>query len=403
MASAFRPQFDNARLGRQVARNRWRGFTVVGFFMSLVIAIGAAVGFILQGASGGGFGAAIAIILILGAVIYALSDGERWILQSSRALPADSGRYPKLFELRDDLAVRAVLPTPNLYIVEDPSPNAFATGLRRKNASIAVTTGLLAVMSDEELCGVLAHEMSHIRNHDVGLLYVVTTVIGLAALLADWAWLAMDREDDGDDEERFRVVVALGGLALWIFAVFVGPLLQLALSRSRESLADVAGVVLAGEPTGLLSALRKLEANDGRLIASNHATASLFIDNPLQHHRHWFSGLFDTHPRIEQRIAALQEIAGVPVTAYADQRRIDAAYAGAKSEAQSQPNKGSAWDTIVWGAGLVLTAVIGVTHFVAPTISNVLLGLCLLIAVVLVLVFLVWLGVKASVRRLVRH
>jgi heat shock protein HtpX len=165
-------------------------------------------------------------------------------------------------------------------------------------------------MNREELEGVISHEMSHIKNYDVRLILVVTTLIGFAALLASLVWrtafFARPRDGDGD---QLAIFIIAAGIALTVVAVIVGPLIQLALSRSREELADVSGANLTRNPMGLVHALEKLEQNDKPFARFNHATAAMCIDDPLQHHEGWWHHLFDTHPPIDQRIAILQRIA----------------------------------------------------------------------------------------------
>ena len=203
------------------------------------------------------------------------------------------------------------MPVPKVYTVDDPSPNAFATGRDPQHASVTVTTGLLQMMTREELEGVLAHEMSHVKNFDVRLLLVVTTMIGMAALISSVFWNSVGRM-------RIRgqgaVVVLAIGVLFTVIAVIVGPLMQLALSRQRESLADVSGVELTRNPQGLISALQKIAQNDKPPERFNHAVAAMMIDNPEEHHGSFFARLFDTHPPIAERIAALQRIASVQQT-----------------------------------------------------------------------------------------
>jgi heat shock protein HtpX len=168
------------------------------------------------------------------------------------------------------------------------------------------------MMNREELEGVLAHEMSHIKNLDVRLLLVVTTMIGLAALIASMYWSGAFRFRSRDD--RAVIVVFAIGIIFTVIAFLVGPLMQLALSRQRESLADVSGVELTRNPVGLISALKKIASNDKPPEKFNHAVAAMMIDNPTEHHGSFFNHLFDTHPPIEERIAALEKIAGVQTT-----------------------------------------------------------------------------------------
>jgi heat shock protein HtpX len=168
------------------------------------------------------------------------------------------------------------------------------------------------MMNREELEGVLAHEMSHVKNYDVRLLLVVTTMIGLAALIASMYWNGAMRIRSRDG--RAVLVVFAIGIIFTLIAFIVGPIMQMALSRQRESLADASGVELTRNPQGLLSALKKIAQNDKPPAKFNHAVAAMCIDNPTEHHGSFFNHLFDTHPPIEERIAALERIAAVQQT-----------------------------------------------------------------------------------------
>jgi heat shock protein HtpX len=218
-------------------------------------------------------------------------------------------QYLQLHDIVEALAIGDGLPKPKVYVIDDPSPNAFATGTSPNRAAITVTSGLLSRMNREELEGVISHEMSHIKNYDVRLILVVSTLIGMAGLLASllWRWAFYARPRGKDSQQVMLVVIAAGAL-LGIVAFVVGPVIKLALSRRRESLADVSGVELTRNPAGLISALRKLESNDEPFAKFNHATAAMCIDDPLQHHASFFHQLFDTHPPIAERIAVLERI-----------------------------------------------------------------------------------------------
>jgi heat shock protein HtpX len=209
------------------------------------------------------------------------------------------------------LALGEGIPKPAVYVIDDPSPNAFATGVSPDKAAITFTTGLLAIMNREELEGVASHELSHIKNHDIRLLLVVGTMIGMAALLASILWRSAFFAGMGRGSRGNQLVIVLfaAGALLAIVGFIVGPLIRLALSRRRESLADVSGVELTRNPAGLLSALKKLQQNDTPFKNMNHATAAMCIDDPLQHHETWYHRLYDTHPPIAERIAALEKIA----------------------------------------------------------------------------------------------
>ena len=233
------------------------------------------------------------------------------MLKVSGAQAADPARYRQLYDIVETLAIGEGIPTPEVYVINDSSPNAFATGTSPKRASITATTGLLAIMNREELEGVIGHEMSHIKNYDVRLLLIVSTLIGMAGLLASLIWRSalFMRGGRGRQGGQVMLIVFAAGLLMGIVALIFGPIVRLALSRRRESLADVSGVELTRNPLGLISALKKLQSNDQPFAKFNHATAAMCIDDPLQHHEKWFHHLFDTHPPIAERIATLEQIA----------------------------------------------------------------------------------------------
>ena len=234
------------------------------------------------------------------------------MLAAVGAREADPQQYQQLYNIVQTLAIGDGVPVPKVYIVDDPSPNAFATGRDPQHASVTVTAGLLQMMNREELEGVLAHEMSHVKNYDVRLLLIVTTMIGLAALIASFVWQGAFRIRTRD--ARAMLVILAIGLIFGLIAAIVGPIMSMALSRQRESLADASGVELTRNPQGLLSALKKIANNDKPMEKFNHAVAAMCIDNPKEHHGSFFNHLFDSHPPIEERIAALERIAAVQQT-----------------------------------------------------------------------------------------
>jgi heat shock protein HtpX len=299
----------------QIARNKRNSIFVVAGFLLVWLAVGAIVGLIASGGSGAITGAIILGILGVGAALYAYFLGSATVLAAMGAQEANPQQYQQLYNVVQALAIGDGLPLPKVYVINDPSPNAFATGRDPNHAAVTVTTGLLQVMNREELEGVLAHEMSHIKNFDVRLLLVVTTMIGLAAIIAGVFWNSVGRMRFGgrNSGQAALVIFAIGAL-FTIVAVLVGPLMQLALSRQRESLADVSGVELTRNPQGLITALQKIAQNDKPPERFNNAVAAMMIDNPEEHHGSFFSKLFDTHPPIAERIAALQRIASVQQT-----------------------------------------------------------------------------------------
>jgi heat shock protein HtpX len=311
-------------LSRLAMGNRVKTAALVLVFLGIWLTAGGLIGYFLAGFSGALGGAVSLGALALAASAYGYFRGGAAVLRISRAEPADPVAFAQLHKAVERLSSRGGLPKPNVYVIKDPAPNAFTTGRDRRHAALTVTTGLLDVMSDDELDGVVGHELSHIKHRDILLLLIVSTVVGAALLLAGWAWqTAASVNTDGDDDERGVIALAILGAVLYAIGLLIGPIIQLAVSRARESLADAAGVELTGEPTGLIGALTKLEGSERTPAGFNHATASMFIDNPLEHHRHWLSGLFNTHPPIELRIADLQRAAGLPVTAVALHERIE--------------------------------------------------------------------------------
>ena len=314
----------------QIAANKRRSVIVVVMFFVIWLAIGAAVGFLFKAVAhpavnpaienapqtsyGWGpviIGIAIGGLLAFGGIVYSLNAGAGLVLRVSGAEPADPAQFQQLHNLVEALAIGEGIPKPAVYVIDDPSPNAFATGVSPEKAAITFTTGLLSIMNREELEGVASHEMSHIKNHDIRLLLVVGTMIGMAALLASILWRSAFFAGGGRGGRGNQIVIVIfaTGLLLAIVGFIFGPLMRLALSRRRESLADVSGVELTRNPAGLLGALKKLQQNDKPFKNMNHSTAAMCIDDPLQHHEAWYHHLYDTHPPIEERIAALEKIA----------------------------------------------------------------------------------------------
>jgi heat shock protein HtpX len=307
---------------QQIARNKRRAVACILAFFVVWVGIGAVVGWLwaavspssTQPPTGSGHdmvaGIVTAAVLALLGIAFSLGSGARLVLAVSGARPADPGRYGQLHHLVDALAIGEGLPKPEVYVIDDPSPNAFATGTSPAHAAVTVTTGLLAIMNREELEGVIAHEMSHIKNYDVRLLLIVSTLIGMAGLLAGLVWRSVFLVGGrGRRGGQAMIVVLIAGALLGVVALIFGPLVRLALSRQRESLADVSGVELTRNPTGLIHALQKLQANDQPFARFNHATAAMCIDDPLQHHEGRAHRLFDTHPPLADRIAVLERIA----------------------------------------------------------------------------------------------
>jgi heat shock protein HtpX len=317
----------------QIARNKRRTVVCIAVFFLVWMGMGAVLGAMLSGPrtttvgygsfgepitttsagnrSGGVVAGMVVAAMMAGAgTLFALSSGAKFVLSASGAKPADPDQYRELHNIVEALAIGSGLPKPAVYIIDDPSPNAFATGTSPRRAAITATTGLLELMDRAELEGVIAHEMSHIKNYDVRLLVIVTTLIGMAGLLASLLWRsALYVRPRGKDGNQFAMFVIVAGALLGIIGFVVGPIIRLAISRRRESLADASAVELTRNPAGLLRALRKLEADNQPFASYNHVSSAMCIDDPPQPRGRWFHHLFDTHPPIAERIAALERIA----------------------------------------------------------------------------------------------
>lgn len=259
-------------------------------------------------------GTAVAVLAYL-AFAYLLSG--RAALGLAHARPADGPEFARLRDLVSQMAIAAGLPEPAVYVVDDPAPNAFATGRNPGHAAITVTTGLLATMSHRELRGVIAHEMSHVRNRDIAVTTIAVLAVGVIAVLAQVAlriglWTRFTRSRNAG---AVGLVFAALGLVLYLLAVPAGLLLKAALSRRREALADATAVELTREPVGLRSALEKLEADRTVVARPSPAIAHLWIESPLERREAGLAGsvgrLFDTHPPLADRIAVLRGYEGL--------------------------------------------------------------------------------------------
>lgn len=237
------------------------------------------------------------------------------ILSISGARPATRKEFFNFFTVAENLAASQRMPMPKLYVIEDTAMNAFATGRDPEHAAVVATTGLLARLTRSETEGVIAHELSHIKNYDIRLMSIVTILVGFIALIADWMLrMSFGRRDDREGGGQFQMIMMAVGLVLALLSPFVAQLIQLAISRKREYLADASGVGMTKNPEGLASALEKIAGDREPLEAANKATAHLYIANPLKN-RHdaigWFAGLFQTHPPAAERIKILRNLQGI--------------------------------------------------------------------------------------------
>ena len=258
-------------------------------------------------------GVVIAFLVAGGMAFASWWKSDEVALRLSRAHPADPTTYARLHNLVEGLCIATGLPKPRIYVVDDPAPNAFATGRNPKHAAIAVTTGLLEKMNRVELEGVLAHELSHVRNYDILVSTLAVTLVGVAALLSDIGirslWFGGRRR--GNDQAG--ALIALLALVFLVLAPIMARVMQLAVSRRREALADVSAVEITRYPPGLISALEKLRDDQTVVRTASRATAHLWIEEPMPHkddtkRSSKWSHLFDTHPPLDDRIAALREL-----------------------------------------------------------------------------------------------
>ncbi|MDP2648496.1 MAG: M48 family metalloprotease [bacterium] len=297
-----------ASLYTQQSRNVRRTVFLMTGFLVLVIALGWAVSWYFDNQLLLYFAIAFSLLMNIGA--YWFSD--KVAIAAAGAKPADEREYKELHRIVENLAITAGLPKPRVYIIQDAAPNAFATGRDKNHAAIAVTTGLLAQLERSELEGVLAHELSHIGNRDILVMTVAVVLAGFIAVLAD-IFLRVSIFGGGDRDNK-NPVVAIIAIAGIIIAPIAAQLIQLAISRRREFLADASGALLTRYPEGLASALQKISSYPAPMRRASNATAHLFISNPFgasagrSAKGQWVQKLFSTHPPVTERIQALQGI-----------------------------------------------------------------------------------------------
>jgi heat shock protein HtpX len=259
---------------------------------------------------GGPAGMAIAFLFAAGTNLFAYWNSDRMLLSMYGARPVDEASAPALVHLVMRLAAKAGLPMPKVYVVENDQPNAFATGRNPEHAAVCVTSGLLARVDNEELAGVLAHELGHIKHHDTLTMTITATIAGALSMLANFAFFL------GGYDRRNNPLGIVGMLLVILLAPLAAVLVQMAISRSREFDADKAGAEISGRPLWLASALQKIDRSaqvtNNYPAEANPATAHMFIVNPLHGN---FSGLFASHPSTAERIARLKAMAGTPVHA----------------------------------------------------------------------------------------
>jgi heat shock protein HtpX len=273
--------------------------------MAFFILVVGGLGWVFSQVYGGGR-PSITIGVLVGSLIYTVISyysGSKVALAVNGAKPVTKADNPRLYRIVENLAITDGLPTPAVYMMDDPSPNAFATGRDPQHSAVCVTTGLMEIMDDSELQGVIAHEMSHIKNYDIRVNIVAFALTAVISLLADimlrLAWY-------GDDDNNNNQIMFIFGIVAAILAPLIATLIQLAVSRQREYLADASGALATRYPEGLASALEKIGQSGSVLKKQNTSTSHLFFANPLK--KHGITNLFSTHPPIQDRINRLREI-----------------------------------------------------------------------------------------------
>jgi heat shock protein HtpX len=300
----------------RIGSNVRKSWLLVGGFVVFVMVVGLVVG----QAFGYGYwplaiSGVVAVVMTWGSYF----NSDKIALSMSKAAPADQSAYPQLHNIVEGLCLAAGMQKPRIYVVQDDAPNAFATGRNQEHAAVAVTTGLMEKMSRDELEGVLAHELSHIKNRDILVMTLAVTLVGVIVLLADvmirmlWWGGGGRRDDRGGGNAIFAVV----GIVLLILAPIIAQIMHFAISRRREFLADADAVFITRYPDGLINALQKLQEDQTVVRSGSRATAHLWIEAPIPREKSearggrgsgaWLNRLFNTHPPLEDRIAALRE------------------------------------------------------------------------------------------------
>jgi heat shock protein HtpX len=291
-----------------VGSNKRKTYLIIALFILLI----STVGFIYGKASGGQAGsyAIIAFIFAIFSSIGSFYFSDKLVLATTGAKKIQKSDNPSLFNTIENLSMASGLPMPDVYIMDDPAPNAFATGRDPKHAVVAVTTGILTRLNKSELEGVIAHELSHVKNYDIRVMAIVAILVGFVAILADMFMRSMWYRNSDDSNNKGNGIFLILGIVFAILSPIVAVLIQLAVSRKREFLADASGALLTRYPEGLASALEKISSDPHPTRSASTATAHLFIASPFKEKSSgaWLASLFNTHPPIEERIKILRQM-----------------------------------------------------------------------------------------------
>lgn len=294
---------------KQIDSNRHKSWILVFLFIGILSAAGYAYGY----ATDTGYaGLVLALVISIGMTSISWFAGDKIVLASSGAKEITSrDENPYLWNMVENLSITAGTPMPRVYLIDDPSPNAFATGRDPKHASIAVTSGIVQRLENEELEGVIAHELSHVKNEDIKFMLLVAVLVGSLTLLGDFFIHGSMRFRGRRGKDDLGGIVLILGILFIILAPIIGELIKLAVSRKREYLADASGALLTRYPEGLARALEKIRDTNAPLARASQATAHLWISSPFgatSGARSWFANLFSTHPPIDLRITELRKM-----------------------------------------------------------------------------------------------
>jgi heat shock protein HtpX len=300
----------------QISANKRNALLMAAAVVVVLGVLGFAIGYAVVGAPEGGIGAtglALAFGSITGLASY--FGGDKLVLTVSGAKPVDEASAPQLMNIVREMAIAANIPVPKVYMIEDTAPNAFATGRDPKHASIAVTTGLLQKLDREEVQGVIGHELSHVRNFDIRFALIVGVMVGAIAILADFFlrftfWGGGRRSSNREGGGGAQAIVFVVAIVLAILAPIISRLIQLAVNRQREYLADASSVELTRNPYGLERALAKISGDPEVLEVANRGTQHMYFTNPIKKFEARASGLLSTHPPIVDRINRLRQLTG---------------------------------------------------------------------------------------------
>ncbi len=291
----------------QIASNKRKTYLLISLFSVLILLLGVAFG---EQTDNPGLGITFAVMVATTMSLFSYFVGDKVALMTAGARQITKEQAPELWRIVENLSIAGGVPMPRVYIIEDEAPNAFATGRKPAQASIAVTTGLLRILEKNELEGVIAHELSHVKNYDILVMTVVIILVGAITLLAD-ILLRTTILGKGNNREGAQVTIVLFliGLVLSILSPLFAEIIKLAISRQREYLADASGALLTRYPEGLAKALEKIALYNRPMKHANHATAHLFIASPFGPGQK-MKKLFSTHPPIEERIKRLRTMGG---------------------------------------------------------------------------------------------